>query len=267
MEQMSGISVIIPTHDDGELLERCLASIARQSLPPDEIIVIDDGSTSAASLAELDAAIRRFPHARLIRQDNSGPSAARNRGVMEAKGAFIAFIDVDDELEPDNLQTKKALFGEAPGVIATFAGIRFVEHDGRTHYSRLRQYRGPLDPDQVGRPDGVPGFLWAYMFRREAFEAIGGLDEKLRIMEDFDGLIRLGRTGGLFAGCNDPLYIQNRRLGSLARGSAGRQFRGALRFLSKARKNGYFSGRELRRRYLLAPYSALKVIVRYSLRR
>lgn len=267
MEQKSDISVIVPTHDDGELVERSLASIAAQSLPPDEVIVIDDGSSSSASLAALDRAIRRFPQTRLIRQSNAGPSAARNRGVAEATAAFIAFVDADDELERDNLQTKKALFDGSSDTVATFAGIRFVEPDGRIHYSRLPRYRGTLDPDLVGRPDGIPGFLWAYMFRREAFEAIGGLDENLRIMEDFDALIRLGRLGGKFAGCNDPLYTQHRRLGSLARASAGRQLRGALRFLGKARENRYFSAGELRRRYLMAPYAALKVIVRYSLRR
>ena len=258
------ISLVIPTHNDGELLERCLASIAAQTLVPHEVIVVDDGSTAPESLAGIESAMRRFPGTILIRQANSGPSAARNRGLAEATGTFLAFVDADDELLPDNLMVKSALMENAPDVVAAFAGIELVEPDGRIHHSRFRNYRGPLDAGLVGKPDGVPGFLWAYLFRRDSLRAIGGLDENLQIMEDFDALVRLGRTGRAFAGCNRVVYVQHRRLGSLARASAWRQARGALRFLSKARKSRYFSAGELVRRYLWVPYSALKVVIRYS---
>lgn len=263
MVESSDISVIIPTHNDGELLERCLASVAAQRLPPREVIVVDDGTTSSPSLAGIERAQRRFPAVRVIRQAASGPSAARNRGVAEASGTFIAFVDADDELMPDNLAVKRALFDRGEDVVAAFAGIRLIEPDGRTRHFHFSDYSNSLDSDLVGRVTGVPGVLWAYLFRRDAFEAIGGLDENLRIMEDFDALIRLGRGGGIFVGCKQETYIQHRHRNSLTRGSAMRQFRGAMRFLNKARANGYFSYRELIWRYLVAPYSALRLAVRY----
>ena len=85
-------------------------------------------------------------------------------------------------------------------------------------------------------------------------------------MEDFDLLARLARGGGTFVGDVAIGYIQHRRLGSLARGSAIRQMRGALRFLGKARRQGYFSRRDLVRRYLRVPVAALKVAMLYRRR-
>jgi len=89
------ISVVIPTKDRRGPLSECLAALARQSLPPGsfEVVVVDDGSQPAL---ELDGSRwRRFFETRLIRQANAGPSAARHRGVAEARGSLIAFTDDD----------------------------------------------------------------------------------------------------------------------------------------------------------------------------
>lgn len=261
------ISVIVPTYNDGHLVERCLASVMTQTVQPLEIIVVDDGSTAPEALSGIERAMEQFPQVRFIRQSNAGASAARNRGLSECRGEFVAFLDADDEIAPNSLAVKRALFERAPGIVAAFAGIVFVEHTGRQHLSHYREYLGVLDPDLVGDRNGVPGFLWAYLFRAEALRAIGGLDESLSIMEDFDALIRLGRTGGIVAGCNEPVHRQNRRLGSVCRGSMLRQPRGALRFLAKARKSAYFSRSELFLRYLQIPRSLLKLLLLYHPRR
>jgi len=242
-----------------------LASLSEQTLPPSEVIVVDDGSTSPASIAGIERAMRRFPDTRLVRQANTGPSAARNRGVAECRSEYIMFLDCDDQVAPEAIATKQALFAAAGDVVATYAGIRFVDHNGAVRQSRYREGSGKLDPGRIGDFDGVPGVLWAYLFRAEAIRAIGGLDEELEIMEDFDALIRLGQTGATFAGCNMPLHIQNRRRESISRGSVRRQVRGALRFLVKAGKQRYFTRRELVRRYLQIPRYAVKIAL-YKIR-
>ena len=155
------ISVIVPTHDDGDLLERCLRSIAAQTLPPLEVIVVDDGSTRPEAVAGLERAVELLPTTRLIRQANAGPSAARNRGLAESGGRWIAFVDADDELPPDSLARRRALVGAVDDVVAAYAGVAFEEPDGRRHRSAYRPLRGPLPVDRSGDRYGVPGFLWA----------------------------------------------------------------------------------------------------------
>lgn len=253
------ISVVVPTHNDGEHLEACLASIYRQSLPATEVIVVDDGTRAAAALAGIVRAMRRFPAARMIRQPAAGPSAARNRGLAACRGEFVAFVDCDDELLPDNLELKHALFAQGPDIVATFGGIVFRESDRSESASAYPPHDGPLDAGRIGYRDGVPGFLWAYLFRTDALRKTGGLDASLRHMEDFDLLIRLGREGGRFVGSPKPVYRQYRRAGSLSRASGLNQARGALAFLGKARRCGYFGAAELARRYARVPYAALKV--------
>ena len=89
---MSGISVIIPAYNHEELLPQTLESLLRQTFPAEEIIVVDDGSTDRTA----DVAESFGEPIRVIRQENSGPAAARNRGFHESQGEFIHFFDSDD---------------------------------------------------------------------------------------------------------------------------------------------------------------------------
>lgn len=259
------ISVIVPTFNDGELLERCLRSVAAQDLASVETIVVDDGSTTSEALIGIERARQLFPGTRFVRTVNAGPSAARNRGVAESQGLWIAFVDADDELAPGSLASRLALASDDPAVVAAYGGVIFAEPNGSRWHSTWMTGRQLLPVEQIGDRNGVPGFLWAYILRADAVRELGGLDETLDIMEDFDLLARLGLKGRVVVGGKRPAYIQHRRAGSLARGSARRQALGVLRFLAKARRERYFSRRELLRRYLRVPIGAAKVMLRYRL--
>jgi glycosyltransferase involved in cell wall biosynthesis len=94
------VSIIIPLYNKAPYVRRALDSIAAQSLSDFEVIVIDDGSTDDGA-----AIVTGYPDARyrLIRQANAGPGAARNTGIAQSRGEFIAFLDADDEWLPTYL--------------------------------------------------------------------------------------------------------------------------------------------------------------------
>src|SRR5262245_50985738 len=95
------VSVIIPLYNKATTVERTLASIDAQTIRDFEVIVVDDGSTDGS--ADLIAAWPE-PRIRLIRQENAGPGAARNKGLAEANGRYVAFLDADDEWLPEFLE-------------------------------------------------------------------------------------------------------------------------------------------------------------------
>lgn len=109
------ISVIIPTFNRKDVLRRAIKSVLNQrvtgSTTPCELIIADDGSTDGT-----ERCIREeFPAVRYLRWESQrGPSFARNRGVQEARGKWIAFLDSDDEWKPGKLQTQLSFFQDNP---------------------------------------------------------------------------------------------------------------------------------------------------------
>ena len=105
MAELPSISVVIPCYNGAAFLAETLGSIAGQTYPPLEVIVIDDGSMDDSA-----AIAGRFgPLVRVVRQANQGESVARNRGIDEAKGDWIALLDADDVWEPAKLERQMAV--------------------------------------------------------------------------------------------------------------------------------------------------------------
>src|SRR4051794_36334456 len=101
------VSVVIPAWNVEATLGDTLESVARQTYPNIEIIIVDDGSTDAtADIAE--EYCRRAGNAKLVKQRNRGPAAARNRGIAEARAEWIALLDADDLWHPTKLQKQVA---------------------------------------------------------------------------------------------------------------------------------------------------------------
>lgn len=120
------VSVIIPTFNRKEMLREALNSARAQTGVETEIIVIDDGSTDGT-----EATIPNDPCVRYFRQENAGPSSARNYGMRQARGEFLAFLDSDDLWGPDFLSECVAGLNETDAAFA-FANWRIVEHPGKT---------------------------------------------------------------------------------------------------------------------------------------
>jgi hypothetical protein len=97
------VSVVVPLYNKEKYIQRCLVSIQQQTVPDFEVLIVDDGSKDGSAVVVEPWLIdKRF---RLIRQLNAGEGAARNRGLQEAKGALVAFLDADDEWLPGHLQS------------------------------------------------------------------------------------------------------------------------------------------------------------------
>ena len=109
----SSVSVVIPTFNRKELVFQALDSVARQTCPPLEVIVVDDCS-SDGTVEALRAARFPFPVRIVSQATNQGPAAARNAGILKAGGRYIAFLDSDDVWLPEKLERQVALFDALP---------------------------------------------------------------------------------------------------------------------------------------------------------
>lgn len=105
------ISVVIPLYNKKESIAHTLECVLKQTYQDFEVVVVDDGSTDGS--AEIVEGVNDG-RIRLIRQENGGVSAARNRGIKEAKSEYIAFLDADDEWKPDHLETLVGLIEKYP---------------------------------------------------------------------------------------------------------------------------------------------------------
>jgi len=117
----------VPTYNRAALLDETLRSILAQTVPPDEIIVVDDGSTDATA----DVCARQPRSVRYIRQDNSGlPAVARNRGIAESRGDWIALCDSDDVWHPNKLEVELAALA-ATGMQWVVSGFGMIDPAGK----------------------------------------------------------------------------------------------------------------------------------------
>jgi glycosyltransferase involved in cell wall biosynthesis len=180
------VSVVIPALNAGRFLAETIRSALNQSLPPLEIIVVDDGSTDRTA----EVADGFGPPVRCIHQENAGPAAARNRGVHEARGEFVAFLDGDDLWYPYHL-------GDAARILTAHRELQWFcsafEERRENGKTRRRTYDGAFLKDNAYIADyfkAQVGYWFAWtstmVIRRQAVLDAGGFDESLYGPEDMD---------------------------------------------------------------------------------
>jgi glycosyltransferase involved in cell wall biosynthesis len=205
--QPPSFSVVIPTHNRAKLVERALRSVATQTFTDFEAVVIDDGSTDETR--EILGSGRSFPFRLVAHECAKGVAAARNRGVAEAAGEFVVFLDDDDELHPNAIGELHERTS-ASRVDFLWGGRMIRELDSRGHVIAARQDDWSAVPHTVHGSGVLPYVLTiaassAFTIRRTVFGAIGGFDEQLPVSEDRDLFIRLAR--GNFVGAAVPRTI------------------------------------------------------------
>ena len=178
---MAKVSVIIPVWNGARTAPRALASVFAQSYTDYEIVVVDDGSTddTPAVLAGYGDRIR------VIRQANSGASAARNAGVRASSGEYLAFLDDDDEWMEDKLAQCVPVLDENPGCVLVYTRAVKVDLKGRPIGTLDGQAEGSESPtmkELLERPwNVVPS---QFIVRRDVFERCGGFHVRLSGIED-----------------------------------------------------------------------------------
>jgi glycosyltransferase involved in cell wall biosynthesis len=189
---MSRISVIIPTYNRADRVIEAVRCVLDQTFEPFEVIVIDDGSTDDTEQAL--ASVRE--RIRYIKTPNRGVSAARNRGILEATGEWIAFLDSDDAWHPEKLEKQMACARRTKAAICFCLS---VDESGAS-----LDGLDVIDPSLAGLPEkSYPAgdclffkhshhpFLQSMLVRKEAVMKSGLFDETLRVAEDTKFIYRL----------------------------------------------------------------------------
>ncbi len=180
------VGVVITTYNHAHFLSQALESVCTQTRAADAVVVIDDGSTDDPA-----SVVAAFPRVRLIRQENRGLAAARNRGLAAVNTTYVVFLDADDCLSPNALDAGLACFARAPESGFVYGGHRFIDAEGqklgqRFHAVRESPYVQLLRGNFIGMHATV-------MYRRDLLVAVGGFDERLRRCEDYDVYLRMAR--------------------------------------------------------------------------
>jgi glycosyltransferase involved in cell wall biosynthesis len=204
------ISCVVPVHNGERFLEEALATIFSQTLAPDEVIVVDDGSTDGTAAV----AARHGDAIRYLNQSQAGPAAARNRGIAAARGELIAFLDADDRWHREKLARQAARFRGRPELEISLTHIRsFWIADLAHEQERLRDH--PL-----ARP--MPGYTaQTLVARRSGFDRIGVFDPAMRHKDVVDWLIRAARMQAVMEVLPDVLVERRIHQANLSRQRRG----------------------------------------------
>ena len=179
------ISVIIPTYNRKHTLKRAIQSVYIQSLPPFEIIVVDDGSNDGTK----EWVKRRYPDIKYIYQKNTGVSSARNKGIKIARGDWIALLDSDDEWLPNKLE-------EQINEIKSNLDVKIL-------HSNEIWIRNGVRVNQMKKHKKFGGYIFekcldicrispsSIMLKKEIFDEVGTFDESLKVCEDYDLWLRI----------------------------------------------------------------------------
>ena len=179
------VSVIIPTYNRKHTLKRAIQSVYMQSLPPFEIIVVDDGSNDGTK----EWVKQKYPDIKYIYQKNSGVSSARNKGIKIARGDWIALLDSDDEWLPNKLNEQINKIKSNLDVKILHSNEIWIRNGVRVNQMKKHKKFGGyifekcLDICRIS-PSSV-------MLKKEIFDDIGTFDESLKVCEDYDLWLRI----------------------------------------------------------------------------
>ncbi|HET9226990.1 MAG TPA: glycosyltransferase family A protein [Thermoanaerobaculia bacterium] len=192
----AAVSAILPVFNGRRHLRNAVNSVLAQTLPPCELIVVDDGSTDG-SLSELQGLSAPFP-IRVLRQENAGQSAARNLAARQAEGEHLAFLDQDDQWHPRHIELLVAPLEADPSAGWAYSDFDEMDFDGNLVTRAFLCHQGVKNPKRTIFECVAADLMVlpsASVLRRTAFEQSGGFDEALSGYEDDDLFVRFFRLG------------------------------------------------------------------------
>lgn len=195
------VSVIIPTYNRGWIIREAIDSVMVQDYRDFELIVVDDGSTD--NTPDILDSFR--DEIRVLRQENQGVSAARNRGLAAASGRFIAFLDSDDLWLPQKLLRQVEFFNKNPDAQICQTEETWIRKGVRVNpKKRHKKPRGMIFEPSLALCLVSPS---AVMIRASLFEKVGGFDETLPACEDYDLWLRISSRYPVYL-IDTPLIIK-----------------------------------------------------------
>ena len=221
------MSVVIPCHGQAHFLPEAIVSALNQTGGDVELIVVDDGLAD-----ETAHVVSSFPSARLLRQPRMGLSMARNAGLAEATGEFIAFLDADDRLRPGAIQAGLDAFRHRPHAAFVTGHFTFIDENG---VAQLTPPQKPLtgDPYLAFLRENVVPMHATVLFRRAALAAVDGFDGTLAACEDYDVYLRIAREAAVHQ--HDAVIAEYRRHESNMSKDPSFMLREALKVLDRQR--------------------------------
>jgi glycosyltransferase involved in cell wall biosynthesis len=241
------VSVVLPAFDVAGFVAAAVESIRTQDWDDIELIAVDDGSNDdTAEVLDRLAAGWSGPgrRMRVLRQANGGAGAARNRGIAEATGAFVALYDADDLCHPGLLRAQVAALDAAPWADLSFALYRYVDEAGR-----VEGVQAAPGARRLGTVDLLcDNIVHAPLMRAAALRADGPLDETLRAHIDLDLFVRLTERRPRSVAVIPEVLSDYRRRGGQITGDWRRMRENWTRVLAKLEAGGLrLSGAQRRR--------------------
>ena len=224
LNQQKSISVVVPTYNCGKYICETIESILNQTYEFFEIIVVDDGSTD-----DTRKVLKPYIEGEKLRyfyQENKGPSAARNRGILKANGEYIAFLDADDLWANNYLeQCIDCLCENSDDLVMTDNYDYVYSKDGALIDKKYSSKKKKVANENrlyemLFRvfQDGVSGDI-RIVIKRVCFDKIGFFDENLRFLEDWDLWLRIAKNNLKIGYIQEPLSIYRRHSNSACRNS------------------------------------------------
>ena len=201
------ISVVIPAFRSGSLIREAIDSVLTQTFQDFEIIIVDNNASEDTREAFNEVAQQHPEKIRVVHEHTQGLPSARNRGILESNGIYIALLDDDDKMYPERLFKQISAIESNTDVVLVYGGVDFVEFDGLTIVEKFKvdspeywanvlfgnEHRYLIDPPVVPMPSVV-------FFRKDQAVRIGLFDERFNPMwlEDTEFFLRMWESGTFF---------------------------------------------------------------------
>jgi hypothetical protein len=231
-------STIIPCYNRADLVARTLDSVFAQEFPDQEVLVVDDGSTDGT----LDVLARYGGRLKVLHQANKGPGAARNMGLREARGDYVAFLDSDDLWFPWSLATYARVIRDHGAPAFLGGAARWFQREEELQQVRPAAVKVERFPDflsTAARPLFF-GMSW-FVVRRDVLNEVGGLVDRWVNAEDVELRLRLGTAAG-FCMLEEPFTLGYRVHPGNATLNVGRTFHGVCHMVRQEKSQGYPGG-------------------------